>query len=255
MNTNFFKTLITCAGLLAPVPALASPVLTDNFDSENGGFSAIPYSGFANFGIFGPPGGSVDLVSSGDFGINCVGGAGTCVDLDGSTSLSGGLLTLVPYAFNAGDLVTLSFDYSGNQRGGPSDGIFFGFQSLSPVDFLNVTASSPVFGAFVLGDMLGSPFAALGFDQIASGDPFDRMSFSFRAGTSGSIFAFVADASLSPTNPNSDNQGAIVDNFLLSVDPVPEPATWLTMLFGMGLVGAALRRRTGTSPRLRFAVP
>ena len=40
-----------------------------------------------------------------------------------------------------------------------------------------------------------------------------------------------------------------VDNFTISA-AVPEPATWLTMLIGFGLVGAALRRtRTRLRPR------
>jgi len=39
-----------------------------------------------------------------------------------------------------------------------------------------------------------------------------------------------------------------IDNFTISA-AVPEPATWMTILMGFGLVGAALRRaKTGTRP-------
>ena len=34
---------------------------------------------------------------------------------------------------------------------------------------------------------------------------------------------------------------------------VPEPATWMTMILGMGLVGAALRRRPAPTARIRHA--
>ena len=33
-----------------------------------------------------------------------------------------------------------------------------------------------------------------------------------------------------------------IDNFTISAAAVPEPATWMTMLVGLGLAGAALRR-------------
>ena len=68
----------------------------------------------------------MDLVHSGDFGITCFGGAGSCVDLDGSTNASG-TLNSVSFAFSAGQSVTLSWELSGNQRGGGPDEFNAGF--------------------------------------------------------------------------------------------------------------------------------
>ncbi len=49
--------------------------------------------------------------------------------------------------------------------------------------------------------------------------------------------------------PDGFNTG--IDNISFSINPVingavPEPATWAMMLFGFGLVGSAMRRRTAT---------
>lgn len=42
-------------------------------------------------------------------------------------------------------------------------------------------------------------------------------------------------------------------NYVLSLASVPEPATWALMIFGMGAVGAAMRRRIRVNPTTRFA--
>jgi PEP-CTERM motif len=237
--------LVPLAALACTVasPATAAAVFVANFDAENGGNSAINYTGFANFTVITPPmGGAVDLVRSGDFGIRCAGGTGSCVDLDGTINSAGGLRTINAFAFGVGDRVTLSFDFSGNQRGGAPDSIFFGFEALGPVDFLNVTASTASGAFLALGDQLAAPGIAFGFADILSGDPFDRLSFSFTAGNAGSIHGLVGDASQSPTNPTSDNVGAIIDNLSIDISPVPEPGSWTLMLAGFGLMGGAIRQ-------------
>ena len=58
------------------------------------------------------------------------------------------------------------------------------------------------------------------------------------------------------SNAANTDQGLAIDNLsitatLAAVAPVPEPASWAMMIAGVGLVGAATRRRTGT--RVRFA--
>ena len=52
----------------------------------------------------------------------------------------------------------------------------------------------------------------------------------------------------------SDSLGGYLDNIKLEqVSAVPEPATWMMMLFGFGLVGFSMRRRQKNSVRHSFA--
>lgn len=238
----FSAVSVVAMALASAAPSQAAVVLFDNFDGENGGASTLNYAGFANFTVSG---GTVDIIGNGGFGIGCAGGAGSCVDLDGSTGNGATLTTTSFYSFNAGDLVTLSILLSGNQRGGAADEFSFGFNTSVATAFNNVIITGP-FGPAPLpignlgpGFFLGSgrPNAALGL--VASGEPYTPYSISFVAGNAGTLNAFAGTAS-------ADNIGPVLDNFSLSIGAagaVPEPATWAMMIFGFGLTGAAMRRR------------
>src|SRR4051812_8233061 len=119
------KTLGLLAGLalVAVAPAQAATVLSDNFDAEAGGATVTNYAGFANFDL---QDGTVDLLRQpNQFGLTCFGGNGSsCVDLDGSTNNGGIMVTKSAYAFNAGDVVQLSFQVSGSQRVTAEDFVF-----------------------------------------------------------------------------------------------------------------------------------
>ncbi len=228
--------------LATVAPASAGVVLSDNFDAENGGATAGAYTGFANFNVTV---GTVDILSSGFLGINCVGGVGSCVDLDGSSNAAGELVTKNSYAFSAGDLVSLSIQLSGNQRGGFDD-FSFGFNASVATLFNNVIVTGPFGPAPVnvgnLGPGLflgsGRPTGPLGL--VAAGEPFTTYSLSFVAGNAGTLTAFV-------NTGGGDNVGPILDNFELSIGgAVPEPESWAMMVVGFALVGATARR----TPRL-----
>jgi len=192
---------IAAATFLAAVPATAV-TFTDNFDAENGGASMLNYTGFANFTTIG----QVDLVKSGDYNITC---SGSCVDLDG-TSGPGGLLSGV-FHYNAGDVVTLSFDLGGSQR------IANGLDNFTVVLFS--TTDGNVFDAF----------------DVASTDPFKNYSYFFTASGTGSVqFSLGTDS--------QDNIGPLLDNVSLNIAPVPEPATWAMMMLGFGVIGLSMRR-------------
>jgi hypothetical protein len=103
--------LVVVAALLGPLSpgAQAAPILSDNFNSENGGAAQLNYSNFANWNVTA---GSVDLIGNGSF--DFYPGNGLYVDLDGSTGQAGMLtskLTFAPGTYQ------LSFELGGSQRG------------------------------------------------------------------------------------------------------------------------------------------
>ena len=214
-------------------PASAGVVFSDGFDGENGGNSALNYAGFANVAVSG----KVDLVKSGDFGIQCVGATGSCVDLDG-TSGPGSLMSLSSFAYSAGDKIRFTVSMSGSQRQTTSDSFFLGFQFASPANLLNYGFNFANFGG---GDIIVLPATTTGnvttSFAIAGNEGFGLYSLFFTAANAGSVKFLVG------TN-SADNVGPVVDNLKLTIDGrVPEPAAWAMMLAGFGLVGAAMRRR------------
>ena len=194
---------LLAAGWLS-ISASADVIFEDNFDSEAApGASILDYNSFGQWTVSE---GTVDLISSGGFGISCAGGSGKCVDLDGSNN-NAGVLTSSLLNLTAGNYA-LSFDISGNQRNGSSDSLL-------------VTLSGFVNEVF----------------ELAGGDPWTSITryFTLDAANSAAI-AF----SLS----GGDNVGIILDNVVLqSIErvEVPEPSSF--MLLMLGLLGLVLARR------------
>lgn len=114
-----YKRLATLfTAMLFSIAANAGVIFQDNFDSELApGVSQTNYTGFANWTVTN---GTVDLISDPNiWNLNCAGGTGKCVDLDGS-SRNAGTLQSIALTLNPGTY-TLSFDISGNQRGSADD--------------------------------------------------------------------------------------------------------------------------------------
>jgi hypothetical protein len=183
----------------------AATVFSNNFNSENGGNTALNYNGFSNFTVST---GTVDLVRTGDFGLICAGGAGACVDLDGSSNQAGTMTSTGMLSLAAGNYV-LSFALSGNQRGGAAD---------------QVTVS--------LGSLYSETFTLL------PTDPFTTFT---RAITVGS----ATTAALSFAASGGDNIGALLDNVSLEAPAtaVPEPAPLAVMGLGLAALGMMNRRK------------
>jgi len=200
---------------LGGAPASATPVVVfqDSFDTETGsgqgasGQSKVNYTAFAQWTVSD---GSVDLIAQGDFGIDCFGGSGKCVDLDGGTN-DAGVLTSVALNLAAG-----SYDFSFQLSGTDS-----GFTQTNAT-FENVVDVS-----------IGGLFAAT--ITANQGDPF---------ATHGGSFNVLAPTTVSIVfaNQGGDNFGAMLDAVKLEV--VPEPATAALLALGLGSLGAFGRRRT-----------
>jgi len=195
---------------LASLPAGAIPVFEDDFDAETGsgqgasGQSQTSYTGFVNWTVSD---GTVDLVAHTDFGIDCFGGSGKCVDLDGATS-NAGVLTSTALNLAAGTYV-LSFQLSGTDAG-----------------FAQAAAGTPN----VVDVSIGAFFTTQ--VTVNQGDPFASY---------GGSFTLLAPASVSIVfaNQGGDNFGAMLDDVKLEL--VPEPGT--AALLALGVAGLAARRR------------
>lgn len=226
---------LVLAGLavtLVSSTASAQTLLNDNFGGLNGGSSALNFTGFPNWSIVG---GTVDYLNNYP-GLACAGSPSGCVDLDGSTNSGGTMRTVSAFSFNAGQTMRITFDLSGNQRGGSENWalslLFGGLPSGS------YTAG----GAY--GSFSGGPYANLSGITVnkasSAGDPFASYTLDFLALTSGTVQYQIGTSS-------ADNVGPILDNVLIerfsASTVVPEPSTYAMLALGMGAMGIAARRR------------
>lgn len=189
--------------------ASAGVVFADDFNAEGGGSSQLNYNSFANWNVLG--GSQVDLVKNGDYSTT---GSGLYVDLDG-TSGPGQIFTKQAFAFNAGDLITLSFDLSGSQRSTANDNIYFGLYDASFNDRLNgnlqLGANNYPLGNLINTQSLGA------FFNLAGNTPWLHTTYTFNVAQSGSAVIYFGSQS-------ADNVGPLIDNVSLSISAVPEPA-------------------------------
>lgn len=200
------KTLAAAAAFTIGTVGAASAATVVFFETFDDEAATLGTSlNFEGGDVFDVKNGTVDLISSGDFGIDCEGSAGGCVDLNGSTGDAGLLFT--DLTFEDGVQYELSFSLSGNQVNDFDDTVVFGAMGLE---------TSKV--------------------SVQSDAAFTTYTLTF-TGTGATNTLFFKNG-----GPDGDNIGAILDNVRL-VAGVPVPAAGLLLLTALGGIGFARRRK------------
>ena len=201
---------VALTAALASAPAHAGIIFQDNFDSDNSA-SALNFNSLLNWTV---DRGTIDYIRSGGFGINCVGGAGGCLDMDGSTGDAGRITSKQSFTLTPNVNYFIDVTLSGNQRSGADDKVVIGIIDANGNEFdLSIGPLSP-----------NAPFATFGG------------TFVFQPGSWKMYVEGVG----------GDNIGAILDNYVLRDDrevSVPEPATMLLFSLGLLVAGAARSRK------------
>jgi PEP-CTERM motif len=154
-----FLSLAIAALLVAPPPATATVIFSDNFNAENGGVvnaSTLNYTAFTNWTVSD---GTVDLIGPGFFDLYP--GNGLYVDLDGSTEDAGKMTTKVSFAPGT---YRLTFLLGGNARHAGPDNVFVGFGGVVLVA-INIADSDPL---TTYSFLLNSPGGALTFEDLGA---------------------------------------------------------------------------------------
>lgn len=183
----------------------------------------------------GQSGGMTDNVANhGDPGVSCIGNGGRCVDLGGASGDPGQITTKVAIAYQAGDLVTLSFMARGNVGQRLAGELSAGFTFMAPMAFEYFTGGSFALASGSAGDTV---FGLYAFDELQPNDPYAPYTMAFIGSEAGSAFFDI----LSFGGPG----GPILDDVTVDIQAaaVPEPLVWAVMVLGLAGVGSTLRRR------------
>lgn len=212
-NQRILALLASIALGLVSAPASAVLIFSDNFDADVAGLNAP--GGLINWTI---DNGTVDVINSGSFSIDCVGGTGKCIDMDGSTGNGGRIISKQAFTVLPGETWSLAGLISGNQRNSAVDTWIAGF--LDATTLATVASSS---------------------STVTGTDAFATRDLTVVLGSPTTVRVFFED-------PGSDNIGFILDNVSLECRggacasaSVPEPG--MLALLGAGLMGFALNRR------------
>lgn len=249
--------IFACATLSAmAAPAQAARIFFGSFNGDYGGATVQNINGADNeltspLGIIG--GGHIDLIKSGDLGVNCGAGFTSCISLEASDTTFGGVRTIdrsnpmggSQFILHAGDAVQVTFSLSGNQRSDPATIDRFS----AGVEFRDVVDLAELSRAGFWTPRTIDPPATFGIMfsnvPIASSQDFQLYTLNFVSPIDTSFF-FQIKAGAGITECCGDGLGPILNYVAVDVTPAgaaPEPAAWALMLGGFGLAGGMLRRR------------
>lgn len=190
---------------LAATTAQANIIFTDTFDTTGG--SILNWNGGANWTV---QNGTVDLVRSGEFSIDCLGNTGHCVDMDGSSGQAGEILSR-----NLGPLAAGNYEFSywlsGNQR---------------VASQLDIVVALSLGGGGILSSAVHTFLGSDGWQQYTQ-------TFTLTSVTDPVLLDF--------SGLFGDNIGAVLDN--VELRSVPEPGTLGLLGLGLAAVGLSRRRR------------
>jgi hypothetical protein len=203
---------LAAAALLAPLAASATTLLSEDFAGAVGG----TYGGAIAGTQFEVSGGNIDIIGvPGGSPFTCVRfPEGNCLDLVGNVG-SGSIVSTATFALVAGTSYSITFGAE--------------LQGYAPDD-PHTTSFSVSLGSFAQTLTANGAGAAYSVSFIAPGSEAGRLGFS----------TLVAGDSV---------HGAVLDHIVLSAVPVPEPASGLLMLAGLGGV-LGLGRRVPRASRL-----
>jgi hypothetical protein len=199
------QTILLIIVLISAASLQAGLILSDDFESytaPSGSFATV-ITGGTGLLPWNVTAGSIDILNN---FLTCHSGT-HCIDMDGTNAGGAGTITR-SFAGIAGTQYTLTFWYSGNQRGGA-------------VDTMTVSLGTQT----------------LSLTNIPSAQPFTQGTLVFTPGASGSVAITFAHA-------GSDNIGIILDDVAVNAPDsgVPEPATWTLLGAGLAMVGFLKRR-------------
>ncbi|KPF71963.1 hypothetical protein IP88_10420 [alpha proteobacterium AAP81b] len=171
-----------------------------------------------NFRIWGNEGGAGDVANG--FSLSPSGGNYIAADADPNL---GGPIRQTVTGFRPGKSYRVSFEWAaGQQRGfnGPTQEQWF----VSLKDNANATIGS---------------YATARLNNPNHGfQPWRTETFAFTATQTSHLLTFLADGAPAGVPPFS-----LLDNVSIVVGGVPEPSTWVQLIAGFGLMGAAARLR------------
>ncbi len=213
---------VFAAAALIAGPASAAVLFSDDF---TGDAPALAVTSLPNFTV----GGTVDVVgASNPYGIAA---SKNVVDLAGTPGP--GSLTTNSFSFAAGQHVQLSFVLGGAQRGQTSNNYYAGFTFASPQNLPDYYIGG-TWGPANLQNLFSNVSGITTSSSIAGSAGFTTYTLGFVSTTAGSFTAVVG------TNDTS-NVGPLLSSLTLAT--VPEPATWVLMIGGFGLIGVARRQQ------------
>jgi hypothetical protein len=201
------KKILFALGLTvaAATSALSAPLFIDNFDSEP--FSLN--SALTNWTIVN---GSIDVIGPGFY--DFYPGNGRYLDMNGTTSQGGTIVTNSTFNIVAGQKYKLSFNHGTNlySQGSPEQ--------------LNFAVGTNASSLAITNTIPGITTGLLTFNWI------------FTAGTTQAASILFADGGVS----NTDNGGPILDN--VSLSPIPVPPALPLFLIGVAAVGVTANRKS-----------